>query len=56
MFSIFGMFLLNSFCCQGPFYVEILQKYLPEIQQMLGSIWCFQQDNNPEDISKDQYA
>jgi len=36
----------------GPFYVEILQKHLPEIQHMLGRVLRFQQDNDPKHTSR----
>jgi len=46
----------NLFCFQGimdgPFYVKILEKHLPEIRRMLGSRWQFQQDNDPKHTSR----
>ncbi len=33
------------------FYVEILRRHAPEITQMLGNDWRFQQDNDPKHTS-----
>lgn len=34
------------------FFVEILQKHIPEINQMLGDDWRLQQDNDPKHTSR----
>ncbi|GET55673.1 hypothetical protein RIR_jg30649.t1 [Rhizophagus irregularis DAOM 181602=DAOM 197198] len=34
------------------FYVEILRTHIPEIFQMLGDRWCFQQDNDTSRLAK----
>ena len=33
------------------FYVEILQKHIPEVYQMMGNNWRLQQDNDPKHTS-----
>jgi transposase len=46
----------SLFCFQrimnAQFYVEILQRHLPEANRMLGSNWRFQQDNDPKHTSR----
>ena len=34
------------------FYVDILRRHTPEIEQMLGNRWRFQQDNDPKHTSR----
>ncbi len=34
------------------FYVDILCRHTPEIKQMLGNRWRFQQDNDPKRTSR----
>ena len=34
------------------FYVEILQKHIPEVYQMMGNKWRLQQDNDPKHTSR----
>jgi transposase len=34
------------------FYVEILQKHIPEVNRMLGGRWRLQQDNDPKHTSR----
>ena len=45
----------SLFCFQQimntKFYVEILQKYIPEVSRMLGGRWRLQQDNDPKHTS-----
>ena len=34
------------------FYVEILEKHIPEVYNMMGSAWRLQQDNDPKHTSR----
>jgi transposase len=36
----------------GKFYVEILEKYIPEVNRMLKGRWRLQQDNDPKHTSR----
>jgi len=58
------IFAWGGFCVQGKtslfcfrrimnaqFYVEILDNHIPEINEMLGNEWRFQQDNDPKHTS-----
>ena len=36
----------------GNFYVEILQKHLPEVKQLFRGRWVWQQDNDPKHTSR----
>jgi len=46
----------NLFCffrnMDAAFYVEILQKHIPEVYQMMGNNWRLQQDNDPKHTSR----
>ncbi|CAG8817273.1 14003_t:CDS:1, partial [Dentiscutata erythropus] len=59
------IFAWGGFCAQGktslfcfrgimdgPFYVDILRKHLPEVTRMLNNDWRFQQDNDPKHTSR----
>lgn len=59
------IFAWGGFCIKGKsslfcfseimdakFYVDILRKHVPEIEQLVGGEWRFQQDNDPKHTSR----